>query len=122
MIIAQMYVWWYLSGWARVVKGLGTKLSNAMDFFSLGLLLKTLFEPFKQISAGEAAPGAQMQAFFDRLFSRVIGAVVRIGLLLVGILVVLVELTLGLALIIIWPVIPFLPLVGLVMTIGGVTL
>lgn len=47
--------------------------------FSVGLLLKTLFNPFRQISAapvGGAAP-VQLSAFFDKLFSRAVGMVVR---------------------------------------------
>lgn len=106
------------------MKGLGRKLGNAMDFFSLGLLLKTLFEPFKQISGGtvEGSPDARFQAFLDRLFSRVIGAVVRIGLLFVGVLIVALELVAGVALIVAWPIIPLLPIIGLALTLGGVTL
>ena len=116
-----MYTWWYLSGWGMIVQGLGHKLSRAADFFSLGLLLRTLFEPFKQISNGQVdgAPDVRFQAFLDRLFSRIIGTIVRLFLLIFGLIAVLIEVAIGLVLIVAWPIVPLLPVAGIILAVGG---
>lgn len=112
--------WWYVGGWRIFVTGLGERLKNSADFFSIGLLLKTLFAPFRQISANEAGV-SRMQAFLDKLFSRVIGAVVRIFIIIAGIIALTFQLVFGIVLAILWPIIPFLPIACIVLAIVGVT-
>ena len=124
-MITELLNWWYFKGWGMVGVGLVRKLGNATDFFSLGLLFRTLFEPFKQISNTTIEGGSledRWKAFTDRLFSRIIGAIVRIGLICVGIIMIIIEALIGLALLIIWPMMPFLPIVSIIMAIIGVTL
>lgn len=118
--MAGILQWWYVGGWRIFVIGLGERLKNSADFFSIGILFKTLFAPFRQISA--VGPDAtRWQAFMDKLFSRAIGAVVRIFIIVAGIIALTVQAVLGLALAIIWPIIPFLPIVCIILGILGVT-
>lgn len=120
MIIFDLLGWWYLEGWRGFGRVLIEKLRGALSFFSIGALVRTLFAPFRQISAGES--GAALQVFLDRLISRLVGAVVRIFLMIVGIIVFVVETILSLALMIIWPLVPVLPAVCIVLTVMGVSL
>ena len=63
------------------------KLVSVFDYFSIDLLVRTWFAPFRQISAGavDGPIGVQIRAFFDRLISRTIGGIVRgLSLLLLG--------------------------------------
>lgn len=90
------------------------------EFFSIGALVRTLFAPFRQISANDS--GTTLQVFFDRLISRLVGAVVRIFLMIVGIVVFIFEAILSLVLMVIWPLIPVLPAVCVVLTVMGVSL
>ena len=101
--------------------GLMHKIMRATDFFSLKLLLKTLFEPFKQISNGTVNGSLEdrFRAFIDRLISRIVGAVVRIGLLIIGLFLIIIEAVAGLALLIIWPVVPLMPLVSVILMVVG---
>lgn len=116
-----MLQWWYTRGWKVFITKLMDKLRNAADFFSISLLIRTLFAPFKQIDAngGGNALADKMRAFGDRLMSRFIGAVMRLGILIVGLVLLILESIVGLVLIMLWPLMPFLPIVGVVLTCMG---
>lgn len=106
------------------MSGLGERLKNSADFFSIGLLVKTLFAPFRQISAGAAMGNsldARLRAFGDRLFSRIIGAVIRTFIIILGVLALAAQAIFGLILAIIWPVIPVMPVACVFLTVIGVS-
>ena len=116
--------WWYLKGWGIFIHGFASRLRDTVDFLSIKLLIKTLFYPFRQISAGkvDGAIDVRFHAFLDRLFSRTLGAIVRIFLLIFGILLILLETICGLALLIVWPLFPLLPVACIALTCMGVAL
>ena len=121
MVIVWLLSWWYGAGWKLQLERIKERLAASYDYFSIGLLLKTLFNPYRQISAGRVnGPiGLQLRAFLDRTFSRVIGAVVRTLFLIAGVLwLTLISVVSGLVLIV-WGVVPFLPLIGLILFISG---
>jgi len=120
MIIVNLLGWWYLEGWREFGQTLIEKMRGALSFFSIGALIRTLFAPFRQISANES--GAALQVFLDRLISRLVGAVVRILLMIVGIIIFVIEAVLSVVLMVIWPLIPILPAICIVLTIMGVSL
>lgn len=121
MFIAGMLSWWYGEGWRRRFSRLGEKLASTMDYFSIDLLLKTFFSPFRQISAGKVRGplGVQMRAFFDRLISRVIGAMIRFIMIIVGSIAIMLHAILGLASVILWAFIPLLPIIGVMLFVTG---
>ncbi len=103
--------------------GLGDRLKNAADFFSIGLLVRTIFSPFRQISgvtSDSPAFSAQVSRFFDRLLSRMIGAIIRIGLLIIGTFIILLQAIFGALLFLLWPVIPFMIIGCVVLAFAGV--
>lgn len=110
-----MLVWWYGSGWRQRIVYLRERLSSTMDYFSIDLLLKTFFSPFRQISAGKVTGplAVQMRALLDRLVSRVIGAMIRFFMIIVGVAVIIMQVVFGSVLLVVWAVIPVLPLLGL---------
>ena len=97
------------------------RLASTMDYFSIDLLLRTLFSPFRQISAEK--PGGslsvQMHAFFDRLISRIIGMIVRLGMVIIGTVAILVYALLGVIGLIMWALVPLLPVVGILLFVSG---
>lgn len=97
----------------------GFGVLRTADFFSIGLLVRTLFDPFRQISAGQVraqAPLAvKMQAFFDRLFSRVVGAVVRLLVLFAGLVVISLRAVWAVGSIVVWALLPSTPVVGIIL-------
>lgn len=91
------------------------------DTFSIGLLLKTLFNPFKQISAADVKGGfpVQFQAFLDRLFSRAVGSVIRTFTIIIGLVAITVRALWMFFSVIIWALLPLTPVLGLVLWISG---
>ena len=61
-----------------------------------------------------------MRALIDRLFSRLIGAFVRSLLLVVGGVTIALQAVLALVMILLWLLVPFLPVAGIVLMISGV--
>lgn len=117
MVIAFV-AWWYGAGWRRRALFVRDRLARVMDAFSIDLLLKTLFAPFRQISNDrvDGPIGMKIRAWFDKLISRMVGAVVRLLTIMVGIIVLFGTLFWGLAILAIWPVIPILPVVGVILS------
>ena len=114
MFVMGILSWWYTSGWRSQFKAVQAHLSRTLDYFSIDLLLKTLFSPFRQISAGKVRGplGVQVRAFFDNLISRCIGAMVRLTIIVVGSLWIGVSLLLYSALAVLWGAVPLLPFAG----------
>ena len=121
MVIWGMLLWWYTEGWHQCVFRVKERLESTADYFSIGLLLKTLFAPFRQISAGNVRGPLNMQvrAFFDRLISRCIGMVVRLIMIGVGSAVLLLHLVAGGIIIASWAFVPLLPLIGMLLFASG---
>lgn len=124
MFMVDLLQWWYFRGWGVFFSGFKTKLGDTADLFSIGDMFRTLFKPFRQISAGTAgseALDAKMAQFFDKLVSRVVGMFARLTIIIAGIIVLILELLAGIIMMIIWPVVPFLPIVGVILMALGVT-
>lgn len=121
MFIVGMLAWWYSAGWKRCLLNVVDNLAGLYDYFSFELLIKTLFSPFRQISAGRVRGSLEVQfrAWLDRLISRVIGAFVRLIVIIVGTLTLVVASVIGLVRIVLWPIVPWLPIVGLTVALTG---
>jgi len=121
MFIVGMFSWWYGAGWKRCATVVRERIASLYDYFSLGLLLRTLFAPFRQISAGKVRGSIadQARAWFDRLISRCVGACVRLVVLLVGVVALTVRALVGVVQIIMWPLIPTLPVIAIVLAMMG---
>ncbi|MBQ3474008.1 hypothetical protein IJH24_01070 [Candidatus Saccharibacteria bacterium] len=126
MTLAEVFFWWYAQGWKVFIEKIRIGFSSITDFFSMDSLIRTLFKPFRQISAETAGTDASLdlkfQMFIDRLISRIIGFSSRLILLVIGLFIIVVSGILGLLLIILWPLIPFFPILGIILTIFGVNL
>ena len=126
MAIAEMFLWWYSHGWSVFIQKLKNFLGNITDFFSMGDLVRTLFQPFRQISAASASAESSLDLkfhmFIDRLVSRIVGFFSRLILLFAGTVIIVLGCILSLALLILWPVIPFAPIIGIILCFTGVTL
>lgn len=117
--------WWYTAGWAGLTGGAVNRSSRLLETFSVSLLLGSLFDPFRQISAGQVRGGgfdAQLRAFGDRLFSRLFGAVVRSIFILIGLTASGAVIVGSLLLMLIWPLVPFFPFIGIALAVMQVRL
>lgn len=123
MFLVGIFQWWYGAGWRRHVKRSYIGVLRTADFFSLGLLLKTLFNPFRQISAGNVNGPlpAQLSAWVDRLFSRAVGGTMRTFMLFFGMVVIALRSIWMLLSIVGWTLLPLTPVIGGVLWISGAT-
>lgn len=121
MFIVGILSWWYGPGWRQRASRLSERLKASMDYFSIDLLLRTFFAPFRQIAAGKVnGPlGLQMRALLDRIISRVIGAMIRFVMIIVGSLAIGFHGVTGIIMLVCWAFVPTLPLVGIVLFIVG---
>lgn len=121
MFLVGILSWWYGSGLVRYVQSLLIKLKIMIDFFSIGSLFKTLFSTYRQISADriDGPLGIRLRAFFDKLLSRFIGAMIRSGVILSGLFMIILRIFLDIILIILWVITPMLPVAGLIMWVIG---
>lgn len=119
MFVGDLVMWWYAKGWNTFFAGMRSMLKNTADTFSIGDLLKTLFAPYRQIDAGDNG-GSLFSRLTSKLISRLIGFFARSALIISGLLLMLFELILTGLLLVIWPLVPALPVVGVVLMIMGV--
>ena len=124
MLVVGFLQWWYGAGWKRQFTNWKNRLAGVYDYFSIDLLVKSWFAPFRQISAGrvEGPLSVRWSAFVDKTISRFIGAFMRTVLILIGLLSLLVTVVLALVGILGWLIVPALPIVGLILTLSGVYL
>ncbi len=124
MLASGLISWWYLDGYKLFASKLWTKLGDTIDLFSIGSLLKTLFAPYRQISANETGDSidAKILAFVDRLVSRMVGGVARIMIVFCGIVVITIQFVGSILSLLVWPILPLLPVVFIVLFFAGVTL
>lgn len=121
MVIVGFFSWWYGAGWRRQIMLAREKIAGYFDYFSIDLLLRTWFAPFRQISAGgvQGPIGVQIRAFFDQLVSRVIGSIVRSIMIVIGCVTILGALIIYTLKVIFWAIIPIIPIVGFVLMVLG---
>lgn len=121
MFLVGILSWWYSDGLLGRVRMAKQRLAGTADLFSIDLLMTTLFQPFRQISAGKVdGPLAmQLRAFFDRLISRIIGAMVRITVIIFGLVTLIVVSIINLIILLLWLAAPLLPVIGLILTVIG---
>lgn len=117
MAIAYMLGWWYSQGWAWIMHSIRDSLIAVEESFSVPILLKTWFSPWKQIQTPSSLRNF-FQAAIDNLISRLIGALIRTFMLITAIIMMAGIAVFGLLSLLLWPVFPFfiviLPLAVLV--------
>ncbi len=121
MFLAGIISWWYSDGFVSRIKLVKNRLAYLADFFSINLLISTLFAPYRQISAGRVSGpiNIRIRAFFDRLLSRIIGACVRTFMIILGTLVMIFQIIFGIAEFFIWLILPIFPVAGLILMVIG---
>ena len=117
MLAFDFISWWYGAGWIGVFRATQKRLHGLSEMFSISILLRTLFSPWRRIIT---YPGAsldtRMRALGDNLVSRCIGFTVRFFVLLTAGFGFVFLSIIGLLELLLWP---FLPLAGIALIIRG---
>jgi hypothetical protein len=102
-----LLAWWYSRGMKLAVDHALQRIKNTFHLFSIPILLRTLFAPWKRIIT---PPGAGLDAHFraaiDNMVSRTIGFIVRFFVLLTAGLLLLLSIIVSLIELMLWPLIP----------------
>jgi len=108
-LVGDFLISWYSILFTRLIKICRYFLIKTWDTFSIGILLSTLFAPWKQdVVRGKNVPlNVQMQFAVWNLISRFIGFIVRFFVILIGLVVwVLILILSGIA-VLVYIVLPF---------------
>lgn len=120
MLTVEFFSWWYSHGWLSAAHWAQKLLSSVSHTFSVPILLRTLFAPWRRIVT---TPGASLDAKFralgDNLISRAVGFVVRFFVLLTALLLWLITAAIGLLTLAAWPLLPIAAFVLLLKGIIG---
>ncbi len=124
MAIPNFFLWWYTNGWAFFVHRTIQHCARINEYFSIPDLLRTLFRPFRQISANEHGKGLQgvMTAFLNQAISRFVGALARTFIIIAGLVCFVLYLSVAIVSVIAWPLLPIAPIIGLILSLSGVVL
>jgi hypothetical protein len=112
-MIFRLFVWWYTDGWKHAVVSIKTRIQSVMEQFSVGILVGTLWEPWKQIKSYAwqgSSVGDKMRVAFDNGFARLFGFILRMSLITIALVVSIFVGAWSILLVIIWPLIPLLPI------------
>ncbi len=116
---------WYVYSLKRLTQIVWLLVLKNLDYFSIPLLLKTLFAPWKRdiLSTQGLSLNDKFRIWIFNLLSRLIGAVVRLITIFFGLFLTAFLLVFGLVAIIFWLILPFLILAafvyGLILIIQG---
>jgi hypothetical protein len=112
----QILRWHFFDVPKEILKGWGNFLWFGLNYFSVPILLKTFFSPWRRY----AYPYGRffevwnnIEVFVFNMMSRIIGALLRTVFILIGILVEILILVAGAAVFIGWLLLPVLLLAGL---------
>lgn len=119
-MIFELFRWWYGAGWLQAVHNVNDWTTGVRRAFSLPLLVKTLFAPWRRIiSISGRGLDAKIQAGVDNLVSRTVGFMSRFIILIAAALLMFLVFVAGSVLVIVWPFIPIAIVAGVIKGITG---
>lgn len=118
MVLVYLLGWWYSRGWGWAVTSILSKIKDINETFSIPILLRTWFAPWKQIQT-QATFRNFFQAAIDNLVSRFVGSMVRGTMMFGALLSSLAVFAFAVAVLVVWPLIPVLVIVFPLISING---
>lgn len=115
MLIVEFFTWWYGRGFIELFKRFGGLLNSVWQRFSVSILLKTLFAPWRRITTeGGRSMQEQSRALLDNIISRLVGFTIRFFVIIAALVTTLLLLVVGIVVIIGWPLAPPLVVLSLI--------
>ena len=110
-IIFLWLAWYFIETPKQILRGWKNILGFNLNYFSIPLLFKTLFSYWHQYHwyyPRSFDIGQYLEVFFSNLISRILGAVMRMFMIVFGIIVEIIILVIGLIILIAWLAMPAL--------------
>lgn len=117
-IFLQYLSWQFLDVPKNILLGWKNFLKFGLNYFSLFLVLKTLFSPWRRYTWAYPKGfdiGKYSEVFISNLISRILGAVLRIFLIIIGILLEIFIIFAGIIIFLVWLALPALLIAGLIL-------
>lgn len=106
------YVIWHYTAGLKAALGLALNFIRfTANFFSLQLLLKTLFSPWRRLGEHYVSglhPSEWLSTFLVNTLMRIVGAIIRLILIIVGLIMIIITAVFGLLVMIVWVLWPVL--------------
>src|SRR5665213_1902836 len=119
-MVFELFLWWYGAGWGRAAGGMRLWNNNVLHAFSMPVLLKTLFAPWRKITTTKGRSlDAKVRASVDNLVSRTVGFTTRLLVLIAAALLLILCTIAGVVVAVIWPFLPLLVIVCLYKGFAG---
>lgn len=101
---------WYIESIKRISQVAYLMVLKNLDYFSIPLLLKTFFQPWKRdiLSTQGLSLNQKFQIWTFNLMSRIIGAIIRFFTIIIGLILTLVLMIFGLLAVIAWILMPII--------------
>jgi len=116
-IFFQYLCWQFLEVPGNILNAWRNFLKFNLNYFSISFLIKTLFSPWRRyrMSYGKGFDiGRYFTAIFSNLIFRLLGAIMRIILIIIGLLVEIFIIFAGVILFFGWLILPALLIAGLI--------
>lgn len=115
---AAIVQWFVAEQTVAIVRGYAAYARALMEIIPLPFLLLTLVKPWKNIHERKVGHGFNLQLWFERLvfniFSRTVGAVVRIIAMVFGVVLHILLLAFSVAYLVLWITFPALTITALI--------
>lgn len=107
MLFVEFFAWWYSRGFVSFAKRIGNLIGRIWATFSVPLLFRTLFAPWKRITTDSGKTlQERTKAAGDNAISRLVGFTVRIFVIIAALVSIVVVAVVGLAFLVAWPLVP----------------
>ncbi len=120
--IVSVWIKWYFSEMPEeITQAWKNFLKFNFNFFSIPLLFKTILSPWRRYNWGYPRgfdPKEYLEIFISNSVSRVLGAIVRFFLILIGILTEILIFFFGSIIIFLWFSFPVLGIIGIVFALN----
>ena len=115
-VLLRYLKWHFLDAPRELIRGWGNVLWFGLNYFSVLLLIKTFFSPWRRIiwSYGKGFQiGPFISALSSNLISRILGAIMRSFLIVIGIGFELFLFLAGAVVFLLWLILPFIIILAL---------